>query len=618
MAADFVPEAFYLDYAFNVPTDIMTSHTRAIVHPEANVDLAAAQAAGTTVYAYLSVGELGKNAPHRAAALALELPLRGQNPIWESDLLDLRDGRWADFLVNTVAKSAVDQGFGGFFLDTLDSIELNADAAETEAQRSGLIQLITQLKNSYPALPIIVNRGFDTLPALEGIASGLMVESVFAAYDFEGNFYRPTDASITADLLIKMDEAIALGFEVYALDYADPADPVAALAAAQRILDAGYHAFVSTPELEGEALGPWQPLAPLFITEPQNITVRPDQPVTLQITFQGEPTPTVTWLRNGVPLDGAVADTLVLSEDDLVAGTTSSYQVRLDNRAGTAITQSFSVAVDAAALPGRLSNLSARTWAGTGDAQLTPGVVSEGAVDILVRAVGPTLADFEVTDPLADPRLSVVGEGHTSLFNDNWQDGGLGAVLSSAAATVGAFPLRESSADAALSFTLNGVVTLPVEGAGETGTALVEVYALDVNTASGTLTNLSTRAVLREEDGGLIVGFVLAGDAASQVLVRAVGPGLAGYGVPGALSDPTVEVFGGSISLAKNNDWNTTSGQTARIRSTSAQVGAFDLEEGSADAALLLTLPPGVYTVVVRGRGEAPAGIVLAEVYRVP
>jgi len=137
--ADFTPEAYYLDYSFNVPADIMTSHRRAIVHAEANVDLAAALVSGTTVYAYLSVGELGKNAPHRSEALALDLPLRGQNPIWESDLLDLADGRWAEFLVNNMAARAVEKGFTGFFLDTLDSVEYQINGDGAVVQRAALI-----------------------------------------------------------------------------------------------------------------------------------------------------------------------------------------------------------------------------------------------------------------------------------------------------------------------------------------------------------------------------------------------------------------------------------------------------------------------------------------------
>ena len=79
--AEFQPSAYYVDYRVALPFDIVTAHPRAIVHPNSDLDVAAAHLAGTDVYAYISVGELGANAPHRNEALALGLPLRGTNPI---------------------------------------------------------------------------------------------------------------------------------------------------------------------------------------------------------------------------------------------------------------------------------------------------------------------------------------------------------------------------------------------------------------------------------------------------------------------------------------------------------------------------------------------------------
>ncbi len=287
--ADFTPEAFYVDYAFNVPTDILTSHRRAIVHPEAQVDLAAAANAGTIVFAYISVGELGANAPHRAEALSLGLPLRGKNTIWNSDLLDLTSGAWAEFFVETIARAAVQKGFTGFFLDTLDSIEIEATAAQVEVQRAGLVALINRLHSTFPSLPIVVNRGFSTLPQLAGVAQGLLVESVYAAYDFETKVYRPTTADTTAQLVTIMQNAVAAGFEVFVLDYADPTNPADALLTANRILQAGYHTFVSTPDLTGVALGPWVPVAPMITSQPLGLTLREGQDWELRVTNLGTP-----------------------------------------------------------------------------------------------------------------------------------------------------------------------------------------------------------------------------------------------------------------------------------------------------------------------------------------
>ncbi len=605
----FTPQAFYVDYAVDVPMDILTSHPRAVVHPESNVDLAAAKAAGTVVYAYLSVGELGPTAPRRAEALALGLPLRGKNPIWNSDLTDLRDGRWATFLVDTVALDAVSKGYGGFFLDTLDSIESEATAAEIEAQRSGLIALIHRLHATFPDRPIIVNRGFDTVPSIRADVEGMMVESVYAAYDFAALRYVAANPSETAQLVAIMEREAAAGLEVFVLDYADPADPAAALAAAQRILAAGYHAFVSTPDLDGVALGPWHPIAPAIISAPVGLSVAPGAVAELRVRVEAAPTPTYSWWHDGVVIAGATGPRLRLTNASF--GDAGTYSVRVENRFGVATSTPATLSVTEAGVPGRLINVSSRARVGLGQAQVIPGVVTVGHVRILARAVGPTLANFGVGGVLADPRLVVVQDGTERASNDQWNAGDGGVAVATAAREVGAFALDAGSADAALLFDAEGAATLPVTGHDAAGNALVEVYALG---GAGELVNLATRAEVGTGDSVLVMGFVLGGDTASTVLIRAVGPSLGAFGVERVLADPVLEVRTDTAWLADNDDWSADATEQAYVAAATGRVGTFGLTEGSSDAALVVTLPPGAYTATVRGKGTA-TGIVLAEIY---
>jgi hypothetical protein len=98
--------------------------------------------------------------------------------------------------------------------------------------------------------------------------------------------------------------------------------------------------------------------------------------------------------------------------------------------------------------------------------------------------------------------------------------------------------------------------------------------------------------------------------------VRGVGPGLAPFNVPGALTDPQLQIFRESQLVAENNDWDggTNSGVLA---STAQLVGAFRLPAASRDAALLIRLNPGAYTAQVSGVNGA-TGVALVEVYEVP
>jgi hypothetical protein len=99
---------------------------------------------------------------------------------------------------------------------------------------------------------------------------------------------------------------------------------------------------------------------------------------------------------------------------------------------------------------------------------------------LLLRGIGPGLAQFGVSGVLARPRLEVF-RGPTSLAtNIGWTTDGYKADLVAAAATVAAFPLDESSADCAMLFSASaGEYTIQISGVGgTTGEAMVEIYVL--------------------------------------------------------------------------------------------------------------------------------------------
>jgi hypothetical protein len=112
----------------------------------------------------------------------------------------------------------------------------------------------------------------------------------------------------------------------------------------------------------------------------------------------------------------------------------------------------------------------------------------------------------------------------------------------------------------------------------------------------------------------LIPGFVITGPQAKRVLVRAAGPGLAGFGVSGTLADPRLTVLNqAGATVAANDDWSSAANLTDLI-AVATKVGAFAFTPGSRDAAALLTLEPGAYTVQVRGAADA-TGVALVEIY---
>lgn len=139
---------------------------------------------------------------------------------------------------------------------------------------------------------------------------------------------------------------------------------------------------------------------------------------------------------------------------------------------------------DADGSTNRMNNLSARVFAGTGDATAITGFTIKGDAPrrVLIRCVGPGLSGAGVGNLLLDPQLTLVNQRthETIVTNDNWGAGTAAdvAALRSAMQKVGAFPLADGSKDAALLVTLDpGEYTALVFGAnGATGIVLLEVY----------------------------------------------------------------------------------------------------------------------------------------------
>lgn len=322
---------------------------------------------------------------------------------------------------------------------------------------------------------------------------------------------------------------------------------------------------------------------------------------------------TYQWKRNGNPIPGATLPTLVLTGAAVVPG---NYSVDISNADGTATSNAAPLTLVSASQAGRLVNLSVRTNAGTGDNTLIVGVGIGGAgtsgdTRVLLRGVGPALTAFGVPGALADPVMAVFS-GQTQIeSNDDWA-GGFDF------ASVGAFAFPANSRDAAIyaDEASAGSYSIQITGkGGTTGVALAEIYdatpASAFTAATPRLINVSARTHVGTGDNILIVGFAVGGSSPVRLLVRAVGPGLAAFGVGGTLTDPKLEIYSGTNKIEENDNW------LAADASAFSAVGAFGLTANSRDAAAVVTLQPGTYTAQVSGVG-ATTGVALVELYQLP
>jgi hypothetical protein len=360
------------------------------------------------------------------------------------------------------------------------------------------------------------------------------------------------------------------------------------------------------------------------------LTTTAGNATTLGVRATADSFVTYQWqqLVNGqwVAVAGATSSSLSIASTQVFNAGTYRVVVTAAGNSVTsdAVTLTVAAANTAAA---RLANLATRAGSLAGANALLPGFViaGTGTKRVLLRNVGPTLAALGVTGALADPVLTLKRYDAASgayldvAANDNWGTNTPLLTLTSTTASLGAFALATGSGDSALLVDLPpGQYSASAGGANNgTGIALLELYDADPAAAStARLNNIATRGFVGTGANIMIAGFVVSGEGAKTILVRAIGPTLAAFGLTGLLADPQLAIYRGTESILANDDWSTGPAATATA-SVATQVGAFALPSGSKDAAFVVTLPAGAYTVQVSGVNNT-TGLALVEIYEAP
>ncbi|MDD2919822.1 M4 family metallopeptidase [Rhodoferax sp.] len=250
----------------------------------------------------------------------------------------------------------------------------------------------------------------------------------------------------------------------------------------------------------------------------------------------------------------------------------------------------------------RLSNISTRGQVQTGDSVMIGGFIIDGATakKVLIRARGPSLSAYGVPGVLANPKVDLYSGPTVIASNDNW-----GSATNAADITATGLAPTNSLESAILTTLSPGAYTAIVSGVGNTsGVGIVEV--LEMDNPAAPLINISTRGQVQTGDNVMIGGFIIDGANPQTVLIRARGPSLSDYGVPGVLADPTMEVYSGQSVIASNDNWGTAT--------NAADITATGLAPTNAmESAILTTLDPGAYTVIVRGFNNT-TGVGIVEV----
>lgn len=342
--------------------------------------------------------------------------------------------------------------------------------------------------------------------------------------------------------------------------------------------------------------------------------LRPGNRVVVTPTVFGTGPFTYEWRA----LDGgalpAVTTARSLVFENFSAANLGRYQLRVTGPGGT--TSSGPVDLTPAYHP-RLLALSGRGVLADGEETLIAGWSAAQAGYTLVRAVGPSLAQYGVTGFAADPSLTVFDlAGKALLTNDDWTPD-----FETVFAQTGASPLLAGGKDAAAKDYLNGLQTLHLANrGGARGVALAEIYDAGNSPWSNRLIALSLRGFAGRDSETLTGGFVLDDPARFgrpiRVLVRALGPTLAQYGLTRALADPRLTLHRADGSVVATNDNWSSGADAAVLAATMRALGLAVPAAGGKDAALELDLPPGAYTAQITA-ADGATGVGLLEIYRV-
>jgi len=308
-------------------------------------------------------------------------------------------------------------------------------------------------------------------------------------------------------------------------------------------------------------------LPPSVSSQPASLVINQGKAASFSVTVGGSAPFTYQWTKNGSAISGATAASYSIAAVD--ASSAGSYVVIVSNAAGSVSSSAATLSVVS-----------------------VPVVVTQ-PISLTVYAGKP--ASF-----------SVVATGGSGL-SYQWYKGSQAI----AGATAASYSIAETSSTDASSYS--------VTVSNSAGSVKSATASLVVNAAAtfNRMCTISVRTVVDASNPSSVIGFVTDGSNTRRFLVRGVGPGLSAYGATGVLAQPKIEVrskvLGVETVIASNSSWSA----EPKAAEAFIESGAFALAAGSADAAAVIEVPAGSYTVTLTGVAGS-TGVALVEIYELP
>lgn len=207
--------AFY--YGHTLPANELQAFDIAVVMPNKSIDPKQYNSKNSELFAYVNTGETDNEAPY------LSLPKQciiGRNKAWKANIVDQRESACRSYYLHNIIKPLWSSGYKGIFLDTLDSYQLTLKSKQQQAAYvNGLVKLIQQIKQHFPQIKIILNRGFELLPQIHGDVYAVAAESLFRGWNQASKKYVAVSQNDRTWLMNKFKEARKYGLPAISIDY---------------------------------------------------------------------------------------------------------------------------------------------------------------------------------------------------------------------------------------------------------------------------------------------------------------------------------------------------------------------------------------------------------------
>jgi len=209
---------------------------------------------GRTLLAYLSLTQLGKGrsvfSDLSKAGVLLE-----EHPVWtDAHYVDFRRPEWTRVVIEHIVPRALEAGFTGLFLDTLDDAEFleQRDPVRYRGMRKAAAELVRAIRHHYPRIVLMVNRGYALVPEIAQSIDILLGESVLATFDTKTKIHQratPVDVEwqVTA---LRQAKRVNPALQLFTLDYWDPQDREGMRKLYREERANGFVPYVSTPLLD--------------------------------------------------------------------------------------------------------------------------------------------------------------------------------------------------------------------------------------------------------------------------------------------------------------------------------------------------------------------------------